>query len=397
MGSDRFEVKEIETARGQQRWQVSGYKPDGTRVRVRFDTVEEAQGKKSELEIEALNLQNTFTLRRTRLTDTQLLEAESAYARLDGLSLTTVVECGLRHYQARLTTVTVEAATKTFMAEKEHGNRRNRTLGSYRQEFARLNAIYGERPVSEIGPDDLRALVYRGVNPVPVTINHRIERLHAFFAWCERNRYCLGNPVTFPKATVDHGQPQILNNTAVKHLLWAAMNYKDGILVPYCALSLFTAMRPNELGRFSLKDALEHQEQSINLEGHVAKGRKSRLVDVQKNLPAWIRYRPDVPISGPNFRKHFDKVREMAGFRIGKRRDDPKRPAWTPDVLRHTALSNYFAVNKDEKETARWGGNSPDTLHKHYRRNVNVEAATEYWNITPESLKTEFGVLAAAA
>jgi hypothetical protein len=84
MGNARFEVNE--TANGQQRWRVSGYKPDGTRVRLRFDTVEEAQGKKSELEIESLNLQNNFNLRRTRLTDAQLLEVESVYAGLGGLS-----------------------------------------------------------------------------------------------------------------------------------------------------------------------------------------------------------------------------------------------------------------------------------------------------------------------
>lgn len=86
MGNDRFEVNEIETANGQQRWRVSGYKPDGTRVRLRFDTAEEAQSKMSELEIETLNLQNNFNLRRIRLTDAQLLEVESVYAGLGGLN-----------------------------------------------------------------------------------------------------------------------------------------------------------------------------------------------------------------------------------------------------------------------------------------------------------------------
>jgi hypothetical protein len=45
-----------------------------------------------------------------------------------------------------------------------------------------------------------------------------------------------------------------------------------------------------------------------------------------------MRFRPDVSISGTNFLKHFDKVREMARFRIGKHRDDLKWPAWTPDI-----------------------------------------------------------------
>jgi hypothetical protein len=175
------------------------------------------------------------------------------------------------------------------------------------------------------------------------------------------------------------------------------MNHKNGVMVPYVALSLFTGIRHTELGRLTLDAALQDEEKVINLEGDVAKGRRSRLVDIQKNLPAWIRLSENIPIIGPNFPKDFAKIRELAGFRIGQHRMDSSRPAWAPNLCRHTALSNYFAVTKDEKETARWGGNSPETLHKHYRRNVTQTAAQEFWLITPQSLKAEFGALSEAA
>jgi hypothetical protein len=39
---ERFGVRKIETDKGQPRWQVVGRKPDGNRVRLRFETEEEA-------------------------------------------------------------------------------------------------------------------------------------------------------------------------------------------------------------------------------------------------------------------------------------------------------------------------------------------------------------------
>jgi hypothetical protein len=76
-----------------------------------------------------------------------------------------------------------------------------------------------------------------------------------------------------------------------------ALNLQEGILVSYFALSLFTGIRPAELGRLSLQAVLHHQERVINLEGDVAKVRNSRLVDVQSNLPEWIQISPKAPIA----------------------------------------------------------------------------------------------------
>jgi hypothetical protein len=97
-----------------------------------------------------------------------------------------------------------------------------------------------------------------------------------------------------------------------------------------------------------------------------------------------------MPFVGPNWRRDFDAVRRIAGFQVGAD-DGDERQIWFADVLRHTALSNFYAICQDAKLTAAWAGNSVDTLHKHYRANVPRHEAEVFWAITPELLETEFG------
>lgn len=48
-----------------------------------------------------------------------------------------------------------------------------------------------------------------------------------------------------------------------------------------------------------------------------------------------------------------------------------------PDIPRHTAISCALAVCKDENEVARWAGNSPDVIYRHYYSLISeAEAAT---------------------
>jgi hypothetical protein len=54
--------------------------------------------------------------------------------------------------------------------------------------------------------------------------------------------------------------------------------------------------------------------------------------------------------------------------------------------LRPTALSNHFAQNNDEGESAAWAGNSPSTWHRFYNGLVSLEQAKIYWALTPATL-----------
>ncbi len=71
---------------GQIVFRVTGRKFDGSRIRENYREQAEAIGRKQELEIEALNMPVTVSLKKTRLTDLQLADAESAVQRLNGIA-----------------------------------------------------------------------------------------------------------------------------------------------------------------------------------------------------------------------------------------------------------------------------------------------------------------------
>ena len=48
----------------------------------------------------------------------------------------------------------------------------------------------------------------------------------------------------------------------------------------------------------------------------------------------------------------------------------------------------YLAKHKHEGEAASWAGNSPNVIHLHYKGLVKEADATEFWAITPETVKS---------
>jgi hypothetical protein len=104
------------------------------------------------------------------------------------------------------------------------------------------------------------------------------------------------------------------------------------------------------------------------------------------NAIAWLEpyavSRP--PFTFTNFQRDFAKVKNGAKFN-GKEGTKGLH-AWAPDYMRHTAISNHFAHNKHEGETASWAGNSPNVIHRHYKALVKKADAKEFWEITPDNV-----------
>ena len=55
-------------------------------------------------------------------------------------------------------------------------------------------------------------------------------------------------------------------------------------------------------------------------------------------------------------------------------------------TLAHTTISNHFAHNKHEGETASWAGNSPNVAHHPSKALVKEADAKEFWEITPDNV-----------
>ena len=377
---ERYSIKSFTNPSGAEVFRVTGRTPEGAQIRRNFQDKREAIGYKAELEIAALNAAQAVTVRRTRLSDDQLAQAEAAIQKLEGTSHTLIqaVDFLLRNWQPSAVAKTVKDAATEFILDKQAGKLRPRSIQDLRTRVNRLVKVHPHRLVSEIGIEEIKRIVAVPGHAAR-TQNGNRRVLHTFFKWCVKHNYCAANPVqNIDPAKVDESEPAILPLAAVKALLSAAMSYKEGRMVPYFALGFFGGLRPAELERIELKK-INLAARNIAVKGDAAKLRKRRNVEMSDNLIAWLLPYLHHPIVGPNWRRDFDEVRRMAGY-SGRKSEMPGGEnllEWPDDVVRHTALSYHLGLHNHEGKTATWAGNSPETFHAHYKGLVSPRKRPE--------------------
>ena len=91
---------------------------NGRRIREQFRNRDEAEGRKNALEVEASNAVSGTRARVTRLSETQLAEAESAFARLGARSLSEAVGWYLANYRPPQVATPIGTATTQFLADR---------------------------------------------------------------------------------------------------------------------------------------------------------------------------------------------------------------------------------------------------------------------------------------
>lgn len=382
---DRFSIRPFVNPSGETVHRVTGRKLDGTQVRENFRGFREAVARKHELDLEAINIEQSVTLKPTRLSDDELAQAERSCTKLQGTSHTLefAVTWFLTHWRPPSSSPTVESAYGQFIKEKQAQNLRPRTLQDYRSRVGALVKAFGIKFVDEIITDDIRALVYRD-DVSALSKNGDRRALYTFFDWCVLNGHCTSNPVKrLARARTERKTPAVLSLPEVEALLSAARVYKSGATLPYLALALFGGFRPNELAELAVVDL---SGKTVTVDSCIAKLRQRRVVEDLDTALRWLLPYQGRMIIPPNFRRDFDAVRRQAGFKGSNyRKGDEQRKDWVPDLLRHSALSFHFAKFRDEKRTAAWAGNSPDTLHRNYKGLVTSEDAEAYWSLAPDS------------
>lgn len=391
VGMQAFKITPFTNPSGKKVFRIYGRMPSGKVVRENVKTYIDAVARRQELEIEALNQPVTLMLRKTRLSDSQLADAEAAFQRLKD-SGHTLVDC-VEHFFKTWCPGTVERhldqAYREFLADKKAANLREDSLNNLRVRIGRLVKSHPGKLVCEVQVLDIKASIHRaGWSPV-MRVNER-RALHNFFGWAVKSGYCRTNPVAEIDAPkIERAEPQILTLGEVKELLRAARDYEGGFLLPYVVVSLFAGLRPAEARRIAWT-AIDLKGQLLTVRGAVAKLRQRRLVKLDDNAIDWLMLCQGRPVYPPtNFQKNFAEVRRLSGFAGGLGTEkDKELKAWTPDVLRHTALSYHLAQWENEGKTARWAGNSPDVLHRHYKGLVRPDDAEVYWSITPQNVDT---------
>jgi integrase len=376
--------------------------PDGSRCRENHQTFEEAVARKAELEIQALNRPVQVGLKRTRLSDQQLAEAEAAVLKLGATSLLAAADYYLANYRPPAIKKTVQQAYQEFMAAQGEGKKRlrARTLSDYSSRLSPLRTLYADRQVADLTVADIEPLIFKGKQSAYTTNGNR-RVLFAFFAWCQKpkNRYIQVNPVAeIERVEIEEIDPQICAVGEVRALLEAAKDYKDGVMLPYFALAFFAGLRPKELSRLEWKH-VSLEEKVIRIGSDIAKLRQRRVVELPGNCIDWLRTCLGQPIVTKNWRRDFDAVRRAAGFKgcVKRKKKDEQLKEWPQDVLRHTALSHHFAKHKNEGNTAYWAGNSPETIHRFYRGLFTEAEATVFWGLQPRDVDAKAAPLPKAA
>jgi integrase len=401
---DRFSIVEFTNPSGAQAFRVTGRKPDGTRVRKNFTTYSDAVSEKSRLEVDSENLAISRVPKVTGLSDKQLQDAEAAFRMLGpDISIVQVARFYLENYREPVRQISLREAFEQFMADKEAANCRPLTIRNLRARIGRFTKSHGRKLVGTISADVIRDHIFKpGLKPSTKDNNRRA--FSSFFSWAEKRGYCKPSPMReIGSVHVDREEPIVLPRESIQKLLSVASSFRDGTLVPAVVLGVFAAIRPHEIAGLDWSQ-IDLEEKLITISSSIAKMRQRRLVEISDNLAAWLRphARKSGSILPQNSRRDFDTIKALAGYAFTKQRVNvriveeafpeldwknlPECPAWTPDVLRHTAISYHLARHQHEGKTATWGGNSPDIIQKHYKGLVKPKDAAWFWKLTPDRL-----------
>lgn len=386
----RFSITEIRRASGSTTYLVEGYTLAGERVRERFPDHATAELRRQELEAQATNSVLTVGLVQTRLTESQTFDAERAIAELrPGRTLLEAVRFYNENYREGIAEMLVGDAYELFLAAKEKEGCREDTLRNFRSRVAMLKDKYVERKVHQITRADVAKILQRPGISTTTADNDR-RAISSFFSWCldQEPPFCYENPAKKRnrkrRPTKDDREPVVMPLDRLGRLLKAAVNFKQGRLVPYVVVCTFCAIRPKEAARLP-NPAIDLEAKTITVGPKVAKLRERRILEIPDVAVLWLkRYlKSDLPIKPANWRKDFDHIKKEAGY--GSPTEEmPSLEPWPQDVLRATGISYRYELKKHEGEVAAWAGTSPNIIHKHYRGLVRPADVTIFWNFEPD-------------
>jgi len=394
--ASKFKITPFSNRAGSAAWRVSGTKRDGSRVRDNFAELQAAQCRQVELEAEFHARQTDTAVRATRLSETELRLAETAFLKLDAPDeILPAVDLWIRQGKALAVKASprLDEAVEQFKAwlltTEEMRDHSKRNLRIRIDMFANgvSNII-----LSTITPEFLEAYLDKR-NVSGATKDNDRRAVSRFFAWCiERpRRWMTTNPARDVK--VERGEkppPSILTVDQCKKLLHAAETFNKGRLAPYVAVCLFAGLRPSEAGRLQWEQ-VNLKDGEIRLEANQTKTGCPRVVTINPTLKAWLEKYSGKEFYPANWRKHFDEVKKRAGFGTPDE-TDPKRKKlvpWPDDVMRHTAISHYFRNSGSYGLTAEQFGNSEAIIKKHYQGRVSTDDAKTFYAILPSEKGTK--------
>ena len=274
--------------------------------------------------------------------------------------------------------ITINKSVEHHIDEKREMNRRPETIASANNKLRRFAAfIGGDTLLSAIQVDDVeRFLAF--VGGTSATRNSYRRDMLGLFNWGVRKEFLVKNIVKkIPVVSESQLDPEFLSVKKTAALLKCCRETAPAYLA-YICLGFFAGLRPYELQRLQWSAIGEE----IRVSRDVSKVGRTRLVDIQPVLKAWLDIIPEKEKSGgiytaSNARKNLEKLRKRAHCW-----------PWPRDGQRKTYATYHVAYFADAGYTSMQLGHEgrPAMLYRHYRGLVNKAQADAFWSLTPQKV-----------
>jgi hypothetical protein len=316
----------------------------------------------------------------TRLTYEQLADAEAAVAMADGRRLVEYVQAGKRVLPP-MQDVLVQHARDEWLATLKTRKRSSRTAEKNRLRVDAFTEATGVTKLPEITPLMIERYVFRkGVADFTRLTDAQV--LRAWLNFCVQRRWLAVSPFEVDtkdlKATARPTEAgRILTPDQSHALLAASRDYRGGVFIPYCVLTLWCFMRESEAQRVT-RAAMKIDGAKPVIEVDTKKRRTASYRSV--NVPACV-----LPVlrastlfwpanERPFYtRRGWEAVRERAGL----------LDSWQPDITRHSGISYLYQRSGDIKDVCRQAGNTSDVSFRHYLTLPAEGACDAFFAILP--------------
>jgi hypothetical protein len=356
----RGQPKIYPAKQGAYRWLVS-WRHKGKRERYFYRTKLEAEEKQKEL---------LRTIRHEGAEGVHFgAEARSEYAaarKILGPYGVTILEAArdyAKRHRDRSHAKAWEDAVFELVEALERGNRREATIHGLQRNLGAFQDYAKPETLADFNRENSEAFLNSG-RWKPATVASYRAALSNLGNFCTRQGWIAENPVEkiFPPR-LDRGHPVCYTISEANALLGASARIAGGRILGRLSLLLLMGLRPTEIDSLQPSD---FRVDGLRVGTGKLRGRRSvRFIRYSPAFRAWWE-NSSKEISPPNFRKIYEAAKLKAGIeKTGTK------------IERHTWISCKLAVCRDENETAREAGNSPDVIFNDYFQIINEDDAAQ--------------------
>jgi integrase len=342
-------------------------------------------------EAEAKHFQNEWNLKLVQgktsgLADLDNITKHEVLAAMEKLkafnaTLPEAVEFFLRYARPEKGQITIKEAVTFFLESKEQAGRSETYIRNCKKTFYRpfQRAFPEEKIVSEVTPSEAEKYIHSHKDWEDTSRASHISYLRTFYNFLIRKNYAKLNPFKdIDKPVAQTLRAKTISPEATQKLMQYALDTNRKAECACMALVFFCGVRVHEVGRLTW-NGVDLNAKEVTVEWEEAKKRKRRVNKISDNAMEWLKLCQSTGDIAPNdYLQRMKRVRQRAAVK------------YPQNAMRHCFSAYHIAKCGEAAQTAKMLGH-PNALllYQTYYSVVKPKDVEPYWNIIPDSVKTQ--------